>query len=177
MYNKIGDDSLKKDNRNAIIIGLLITIAFMSVGYALLSTKVDQNELKTSVNGAYTDVEITTITSVETQGIAEDVRSFINGKTELVIYPKIVAKGDVITYNVNIKNNGTKKAVLNGIEMSKNEEEQIIYSVSNISVGDEILPGDSKMVTVEVYYDNDYEEEFVYNEEASEMKVTFDFSK
>lgn len=168
---------MKKDNRNAIIIGLLITIAFMSVGYALLSTKVDQDELKTSANGTYTDVSITAITSVEAQGTAEDVRSYISGKTDLVLYPKIIAKGDVLTYNVNIKNNGNKKAVLNGIEMSKNEEEQIIYTVANISVGDEILPGDSKMVTVEAYYDNDYEEEFVYNEEASEMKISFDFSK
>lgn len=168
---------MNKDNRNAIIIGLLLTIAFMSVGYALLSKKVDKEELKTSINNTYSDVSITTISSVETMGSAQDVRSYISGNTEITIYPKIIEKNDLILYNVNIKNNGDRKAVLKNINITPSHEDNIICSVSNISAGEELLPGDSKMFTIEVMFDEEYEKEYVQTEELKRIKVYLDYSK
>ena len=43
---------MNRDNRNAIIIGLLIAVAFMSVGYALLSTKIENDNLTTSMSSS-----------------------------------------------------------------------------------------------------------------------------
>lgn len=168
---------MKKDNRNAIIIGLLITIAFMSVGYALLSNKVNSNELKTSIANAYADVSISTITSVETQGMAEDAKSYINGNTEVVLYPVVREKGDKVIYTINIINNGTKKSELRGIDISPKQEDYEIYSIVNLSAGEELLPGESKMFEIEISYNNEYEQDSVDVKQLKEIKVTLDFTK
>lgn len=167
---------MKKDNKNAVIIGLLVTIAFMSVGYALLSTKADRNELTTSLVDSYSDVSITTIISVDTEGTAEDVKSYISGDTELTLYPKINEKGDKVSYTINIKNNGNKKAELKSIKIRPVAEDYEIYSIQNISAGDELLPGDSKIFTFEVSFNNEYDG-FVENTELKEVKVSLEYTK
>ena len=167
---------MKKDNRNAVIVALLITVVFMSVGYALLSTKVDKTEMATSIISAYKDVNITTITSVETQGSAKDVKSFISGKTAVTVYPLVQEKGDKVIYSINVKNSGTQSSKLKSIDINTQQKDYIVYSLNNINAGDTIAANDSLMFTLIVEFNDKYTGEEII-QEANELTITLNYEK
>lgn len=163
---------MKKDNKNAVIIALLVTIVFMSVGYALLSAEIDNNQMKTSINDTKRrDIKITTITSIETIGNAEDAKSFISGENEVTMYPRLLEFGDTIIYTINVKNDGSTDEMLNSIEVKT--DNSIAYVIDNLSAGDIITSGDSKMFTISLSLNEEYLGEGT--DKLPEVKIKLNF--
>lgn len=166
---------MNKDNRNAIIIGLLVTIAFMSVGYALLSTKIDNKELTTSLSSKKNrDVRITTISSVETVGNANDIKSYISGEREVTVFPEVLESGDSVTYTINVVNNSSERVTLESIDISKYTD-YVVYTIGNISAGDKIDPNESRMFTFTVSYNDSFVGDAI--PDIGEIKVRLNFDK
>ena len=163
---------MKKDNKNAVIIALLVTIAFMSVGYALLSAEIDNNQMKTSITDAKRkNIKITTITSIETIGNAEDTKSFISNENEVTMYPRLLEFGDTIIYTINIKNDGNIDEVLNSIEVEA--DDSIAYVIDNLSAGDIVTAGDSKIFTISLSLNEEYVGQV--NDKLPEVKIKLNF--
>ena len=151
---------MKKDSRNGIIIALIITLVFMSAGYSFVSNGLENSQLTTAMSKEFKNIKITTITSVETTGEAEDIKSMINEDNELKLYPGLYNVGDAITYNINISNEGNVDAELNSISVVS-EDSNIKYSIENLSAGDIIAKDDSLMFSITLSY-----------EEGAEMPTT-----
>lgn len=169
---------MKKDKRNSIIVALLVTIMFMSIGYALLSNRVDDNtdKISTAMVSSYKDVEITTINSIAAEGTAEDLGARLSGKTSITVKPVIRESKDKVMYTVNVKNKGTKASLLKDIEIVPEEEEYYRYVLENINAGDILNPGESLMFTFTVEYNDDYQFEDV-KDEAKEITLTLNYEK
>lgn len=166
---------MNKDNRNAIIIGLLVTIAFMSVGYALLSTKVDNRGLTASLASKKNrDIRITTISSVETVGNAMDIKSYISGEREITVYPEIMESGDSVIYTVNVANNSNETVTVESIDIDKYVD-YTVYTIGNISAGDTINPNESRMFTFAVSYNDSFVGDSM--EDIGGIKVRLNFDK
>jgi hypothetical protein len=163
---------VKKDSKNGIIIALIITLVFMSVGYAFVSDGLDNNQLTTYMSNNYKNVKITTISSVETVGEAEDVKSLISGDNELKLYPGLYNIGDEITYTVNVSNEGNVDAVLNSISVIS-EDNSIIYTIDNINAGDVIASDDSLMFTIKLSRDENREVEVADRIPEVILKLSF----
>ncbi len=163
---------MKKDSKNGIIIALIITLVFMSVGYAFVSDGLDNNQLTTYMSNNYKNVKITTISSVETVGEAEDVKSLISGDNELKLYPGLYNIGDEITYTVNVSNEGNVDAVLNSISVIS-EDNSIIYTIDNINAGDVIASDDSLMFTIKLSRDENREVEVADRIPEVILKLSF----
>jgi hypothetical protein len=148
---------VKRDNRNGIIIALIITLVFMSVGYAYVSNGLDNSQLTTSVGSNYKNIKISTITSVETSGEAEDVKSMISADNELRLYPGLYTYGDQITYNVNISNEGNVDVELDSISVIS-DDSGINYSIGNLNAGDIIENNDSLMFSITLTRDDGFNE-------------------
>lgn len=95
---------IKKDYKNVMIVALLIVTCFMSVSYAVLSSKQQENKIVTFIYSETSDIQISTISSVITKGNGTDVKSFISDKTEVTLYPIITSEEDEVTYTINVVN-------------------------------------------------------------------------
>ena len=164
---------MKKDNRNAIIIALLITVVFMSVGYAFLSVKIDNESMTTSMaTKNYIDVRVKTISSVETVGNAYDVKSLISDDNEVTLYPSFLEKEDSVIYTINIKNYGNSDATLENITIDADSED-IVCSLESLNAGDILYAGESKMFKINVSYSEEGQE--LSEEIVPEVKVKLEY--
>lgn len=167
---------MNKDKRNVMIVVLLVIVACMSVGYALLSTKTDMTRMTTSMNSGYKDVALTTIVNIETEGNGEDTHSEIDGKTSVILYPLVNDVGDKVVYTFNVKNNGTEASELKSIEITPNQDEHVSYYLDNISAGEKLAAQDSKMFTLTVEYNENYDGEAI-DSNATKITLNLDYEK
>lgn len=167
---------MKKENKFAIAATLIIIVAFMSVGITLFSTRIDRNTITTSINSTYRDVSITSITSVETIGSAQDIKSVISGKSSITVSPSINEKGDKVIYTINVKNVGNQNSQLKSIKVEPELAEYLTYSLENINAGDVLEKGDSKMFDFVLSFNDEYFEESVYGD-IPEITLTLEYEK
>ena len=78
--------------------------------------------------------------------------SFTSNKANF--YISLSGPGDKIVYNLTIKNSGTMDAKVDSIYIipENKPDDQIIYSVGGISLGDELKAGESVDMTVTAMY-------------------------
>lgn len=165
---------MQKDRRNTMIVSLLVIVVFMSFGYALLSIKVDNSGMSTSMIPSYKDVEITTISSILTEGDGMDVNSYISGKESINVTPSIQERGDRVIYVVNLRNNGNTDSKLKSIDVS-GLDEHCKYEIKGIDAGIEVPAKDTMSFTFAIKYD-DYALDKV-NVEPKEITLKLDFEK
>lgn len=136
--------------KNVMIISLLITVIFLSIGYAFLGIKLDNETLTTSLNVKW-KVGITSITSIETEGRSKNLKTEVNGPSAAFdIYME--EKDEKIIYTINVKNTGTLDAKLDEIIITK-KEENINYIVEGIKAGDVLKQGENVIFTLTLNYD------------------------
>ena len=164
---------MKRDSKDLMILILILVVTFMSGALVFVSNN-NNNSLRTSMQTEDKNVEITKIVSVATEGYAEDMRSYIDEKLKAVVYPKVVNKYDRIVYTFNVKNNGKTSVELRGINISPKIGEHLLYTLSNIEAGDILEKGESRVFSVIISYDNEYELESVEYVELP-VNITLDF--
>ena len=165
---------MNKEKKDIFILILILTITFASVGFAMIFGIKDN--MQTRMLNERAKAEITKIISISTEGTARDIRSFIKDELTVVVYPEVIEKNSKIIYTMNVKNTGNTDIELNGIDITPKIGNHLLYTISNISVGDVLEIGESKVFSVEISYDNDYELDSVdYKEEA--VNIILDFIK
>lgn len=166
----------KKDYRNVMIVSLLIVMCFMSVSYAVLSTKIENNKIITFVAPQYNNVSISTISSVTTKGDGVDVKSFISNKNEVTLYPSVTSEEDEVTYTINVVNEGNTATLLKSIDVRGNNDEHLTYSINNLNAGDLLYAKESHMFTITIKYNEEYTGDLNYDEEnVSEIILSLNY--
>ncbi len=145
-----------RDKKNIMIVALLIAVVFMSVGYALLSTKLDVQGTSTIVDPVW-DVGIISISENSTEGYANSLNSTVINKFSAKFNVELQMPNDKVTYTINVKNEGTIDAKLNSISiMPENYNEGFIkYEIEGIKAGEVLSVGESKTFTLSVMYNSD----------------------
>ncbi len=140
-----------KNNKNIIIISLLIVILAMAVGYSAFATQLTINGTAEIV-GEW-DVKITNI-DVQNVSSGCDYGEPQYTNTSATFAAKLKNPGDSVTYVVTVKNAGTINAVLNNVIFTPDDidgSSAIIYTTTE---PDEHLPaGGETTFTVTVKYD------------------------
>ncbi len=166
----------KKDYRNVMIVSLLIVMCFMSVSYAVLSTKTQNNKIITFVAPQSSDVHISTISSVTTKGNGVDIKSLISDKKEVTLYPSITSKEDEVTYTINVVNDGNFATSLKSIDVHGNNDDHLSYSINNLNAGDLLYAKESHMFTITIKYNEDYTGDLNYDEDkVSEIILSLNY--
>lgn len=146
---------MRKDtSRNAIIIvGLLIAISVISVGYALLSQQITITGTS-STGGASWNIEFTSITKntdLSTTGVTEEAVPTISG-TSATFNVAFDYPGTKIVYDLIVTNNGTINATYvdyGGFdEVNQAEPTQIKYSIVRLNPDDDsVLTGTGDLLS------------------------------
>lgn len=157
-----------KNKKNLMIILLLVSIIFMSVGYAMLSIEIEQKQNYASSDSVW-DIKITAISSIETQGLAENISATIENNFSAKFNSSLQTPNDKVAYMINVKNHGTIDAKLSSINIipSDNQENNISYSIEGIELDEVLKSGESKLFTLVAHYDNDIPSEEEINKEVT----------
>lgn len=160
----------EKDRKNLMIVFLLGAVVFMTVGFALLSAKLEQKDSMLDKDAKW-DIKIESISSTSVTGNAESVNfeivnSFISKFTSKFLEPE-----DKISYTINIKNDGTIDAKLNSLTIlpTSSNNNLITYTVEDLSAGDILKVGETKTFLLVASYnreDNSEEEQEEIEDEA-----------
>ncbi len=164
---------MNKDKKDYIILTAILTLTVFSVILATAFNK-GNNNLQTSLTNEKAKVEINKIVSVATEGLGEDMKSYIKDNLTVVVYPKVEEKNASVMYKLNIKNLGNTDVVLRSINISPKLGDHLLYTIYNLNAGDVIEKNDSRMFSVEISYNNEYSEDFVqYNNDP--IYIVLDF--
>ncbi len=144
------------NNKNIIIVALVIVILAMVVGYSTFATQLTINGT-TEITGIW-DVRIT---GVEAQNVSTDCNA---GEPEFttttVSFNAELAKpGDSVEYVITIKNEGNLDAHLDDIVFLADEANgspAIKYYTTNLAA--DLLAGETTTLTVTVKYDESFTE-------------------
>lgn len=167
---------IKKDYKNVMIVALLIAVCFMSVSYAVLSSKQQGNKIVTFISSDTSDIRISTISSVITKGDGMDIKSFISDKTEVTLYPSVASEEDEVTYTINVVNNGNKAVSLESIDIRGKNDAHLSYSINNINAGDILYAQESRMFTITVKYNDKSTDNIEYDEDKmSEVILSLNY--
>lgn len=112
----------ERKSKNIVIIALCITLIFMGVGYAFLSTTLTINGTAT-VNGVF-DVHFGSVEAATPEGINQGKSTsalMLDNKTLEVAF-ELVKPGDSVTYTVTVENSGSIDAILNEINTIGTEQ-------------------------------------------------------
>lgn len=95
---------------------------------------------------------------VEKVGSAYEVSAPTYTSTRATFHVGLIEQGDEITYNIDIKNSGTIDAKVSEIIVNPVSEDAdpILYSISNINVGDELDAGKVTTMSVKIRYNPNY---------------------
>lgn len=145
-----------RDKKNIMIVALLIAVVFMSVGYALLSTKLDIQGTSSIIDPVW-DVGIVSISENSTEGYASSLNSTVINKFSAKFNVELQMPNDKVTYTINVKNEGTIDAKLNSITIMPEDYNEgfIIYDIEGIKAGEVLSVGQSKIFTLSVMYNSE----------------------
>ena len=165
-----------RDKKNIMIVALLVAVVFMSVGYALLSTQIEEKDNSSIVEPLW-DVKITAISSTMTEGNGNSLLSTVENRFSVKLNSEIKMPGDKVTYVINVKNNGTIDAKLNSISITpeSHSEDIIIYSIEGINAGDELKAGESRLFTVEATYNSELTTPIEEEKISKEITLILDY--
>lgn len=159
---------MSKKSSNKIVIALVAIGAFLIMWYATFAQPLAFN-VRQADDGAwnigFTDMEVANVA-----GEAKEISGHDFTSTKANFYVSLTGPGDSIVYDLTIKNSGTLNAVVDSIYVVpvSQPNDQIVYSVGGINVGDKLDAGDSTHMTVTVMYNN--------NANKSEQSVRKDVS-
>lgn len=106
----------------------------------------------------------------EKTGFAKEEEAPTYTSTRANFHVRLEEPGDEISYKLEIKNTGTIDAKVDGITISpiSNDYDPILYTVSDINIGDELDAGKSTGITVKIKYNPNYTgTETTFNEDLT----------
>ena len=157
-----------KDKKNLMIMLLFVSVMFMSIGYAMLSTELEKKQNYADSKAVW-DIKITTISSIETQGLAKNVLANVENSFSAKFNSSLQTPNDKVTYTINVKNHGTIDAKLSAINIMPSDgiENNIKYSIEGIELDEVLKSGESKLFTLVAHYDGDIPSEEQINKEVT----------
>ena len=139
-----------RNNKNIIIITLLVVIAVMTVAYSAFATQLTING-QSQIVGEW-NVKIIGIEAQDvSEGCDEGTPTFTNSTA--TFSAKLQKPGDSITYQITIKNSGTIDATLSSATFTPDEENgspDITYTATQPSTS--LKTGETTTVTITVTY-------------------------
>ena len=135
-------------NKKILLIGLIITVITMSIGYALYSTS-----LKVKGTGSIDsnfNIEVTNINEDKKEGKAVSITNPTYTKTSASFNTKLSREKDSIEYKVEITNKGSIDGKIENIEIT-NPNELIKVETRGIDKGQIIKAGEALEYIVRVY--------------------------
>lgn len=145
-----------KPSRNTVKHWVIVFVtigAFLVMWYAMFAQPLAYNnrQMNASWNISFTNMNVSSIV-----GNAKETKKPDYTSTKGSFFISLTGAGDKIVYDVEITNSGTLDAEVESIYVvpANQPNEQIIYSVSDISVGDELKAGASTTMKVTAMYNN-----------------------
>ena len=143
---------MSKQSTNKIVIALVAVAAFLIMWYATFAQPLAFN-VRQADDGAwnigFTDMQVDDII-----GGAKELSKPSFTSTKANFYISLSGPGDKIVYDLTIKNSGTLNAKVDSIYIvpENKPDDNIIYSVGGINLGDELDAGESVHMTVTAMY-------------------------
>lgn len=179
---------MQSKKKNRVIIALVVIVAFMAVGYAILQQQLTING--TANIDAKWKVEITGIEGSFSEGASNTMDD--DGMTEITptfdatsatFNATLPVPGAEADYTITVTNNGTIPAMLNGLPevdtINAQDPEQIQYVVE-FADGDEgkyrLEPEESVQFVVAVYWDSN-DEVGVTEPVSKEATITLNYTQ
>lgn len=145
---------MSKQSTNKIVIALVALGAFLIMWYATFAQPLAFNARQQTADGGSWNIGFINMEVDDIVGGAKELGkpSFTNSKANF--YISLSGPGDKIVYDLTIKNSGTIDAKVESIYIipENKPDDQIIYSVGGINLGDELKAGDSVHATVTAMY-------------------------
>lgn len=182
---------MKKKNKknNSLVVILLLLVAFISVGYAAISSNLQINGSaiinKQTWDVHFNNVQVSEGSVATTDEDKATIKADDNGENTLVTYKVILAEpGDFYEFTVDVENKGTLDAKLNAITMTELTEAQakvISYTAeyvdstdATVSKNDVLAADATNKVKVKVMYRTDIDADTL--NAASEDGISLDLS-
>ena len=169
-----------KDGKVLLIIVLLITIIFMSIGVTTLSNTIKNQEKEASVVNANWGIKISDI-QVVNQTSTANPGTPSHTDTTVTLASTLAVPGDTVTYEVTVENTGTIDAVLESQtfieELNHSETNLIVYTYSQLP--DDLKAGETAKFTVTATFDAETTQEQI-NSSLSKTKTiigTFNYKQ
>ena len=145
---------MSKQSTNKIVIILVAIGAVLIVWYATFAQPLGFNARQQAADSGAWNIGLINMEINDIVGGAKELGkpSFTSNKANF--YISLSGPGDKIVYNLTIKNSGTMDAKVDSIYIipENKPDDQIIYSVGGISLGDELKAGESVDMTVTAMY-------------------------
>lgn len=149
---------LKKINKQEIFLFTLMVIAiFLSIGYAVFAqtlatdVKTVSNQMKQSGywNVSFTDAKLDSLEGTATETALANYTNTLGH-----FYVSLKKPNDSATYDFTITNNGNLDAKVDSIiiDPATNENDTIIFTTSNLEVGDVLKAGESTHIKIKALY-------------------------
>ena len=146
---------MRNSRKKSIIISSLFLIALaMLIGYAAFSTKL--NIKGTADISSKWDIKITSVTVLNTNGTAENVK---NAYTDLTanLEANLYNKGDYVEYKIIVENSGDFDAKLDTLGITNSNNEAIKITASGFTKGQTLYKKTTEALTVKIEYDSNYD--------------------
>lgn len=163
-----------KDQKNIVIVVLLVAVVFMSVGYAALASQLNING--TAAIKSNWDVKFTSISEGTAVGSATNKTPASTTVTTATFDVELVSPGDSMTYELVVKNNGSLDAKLDSITgIPTDLSGAIKYTVTGVAKDDTLSAGESKTITIKVEYDGNVTSQPSEDQLSKELNVTLNY--
>lgn len=143
---------MKKQNKKQnVIISMLITcFCFMTIGYAALSQQLKINGTA-KITGNW-DIQFTNIVPKAYGGAINKVVPTGIGTTTVTFNVELNEPGDRMEYLITVSNLGNIDAIIESINITSSENDDIIYKVTRIEEGNVLKANETKDFKVIVEY-------------------------
>lgn len=156
--------------KTKIIIVMMIAVLFMSIGYALLYTRLDIKGIS-NITDTW-GIEITNITSAAS-GRAYNVSAPTYSGTTATFNVGVKEPGDSMILNITVKNTGSLDAVLESIDTTTSGSYVINYEILGIQSGTRLLAGATKSFQIQISFDINATE--IPNDPVKELVVNLNY--
>ena len=173
----------KDKNSVFLVIGILLVVAIITVGYAALQTTLQING-DASIGGATWDIHFENIEATNESTVTPTVAPTASGTdtTTLEYEVSLPKPGDVYQFTADIVNDGSLDAKLRSVTKGGNNLNYVIYDISyvngtQISEDDILEAGHDVTVLVTIQYDKDLvdEDDITGAAVPLELSATFNY--
>ena len=173
----------KDKNSIFLVIGILLVVGIITVGYAALQATLEING-DASIGGATWDIHFENIESTAASTVDPTVEPTASGTdtTTLEYEVSLPKPGDVYQFTAEIVNDGSIDAKLRSLDKEGNNLDYVVYDITytggrQIREDDILEAGDRVTVIVTIRYDKDLvdEDDIVGAAVPLELSATFNY--
>ena len=144
----------REKRRNKIIILILVgIICLMGAGYAAFKTSLEIKGIG-NINGEW-NIKITNVEVAEESGNGAN-KNFSFEDTKATLEADLYNKGDYVTYNITVTNNGSFDAKLASLGLTKSTNEAVLITSNGLVSGQTLYKEESITFSVKIEYNSNY---------------------